>query len=235
MPIPASSGLEDMLADRGISLADGMVLDLASSERVSLGRQGMFSVIAPYPLWPIVQPAGDHATTNGLNGLTLGWATALELDETAAEVVPLWQTSDNGALHPMTAPITPEQDWIFEEDELGTRVVAAAVLPGGAGSRGRMIVVGDASFAEPNYMQNNPGNLLFLANAIDWLAQDEALINIRSKDRTPPGLVFESDASRNLLKWGNLLGVPILFVLVGFLRVTGRRRRAEARWSEVVS
>jgi ABC-type uncharacterized transport system involved in gliding motility auxiliary subunit len=84
-------------------------------------------------------------------------------------------------------------------------------------------------------MQANPGNLLFLANAIDWLAQDEALINIRSKNRTPPGLVFESDATRNLLKFGNLIGIPLLFVLAGFLRVSGRRRRAEARWREVVS
>ncbi len=97
-----------------------------------------------------------------------------------------------------------------------------------------MIVVGDASFTEAQFIQSNPGNLLFLANAIDWLAQDEALINIRSKDRTPPQLVFESDATRNVLKWGNLVGVPLLFVLIGALRVTGRRRRAEARWGEVV-
>ena len=77
-------------------------------------------------------------------------------------------------------------------------------------------------------------NFTFFFNIVDWLAQDEALINIRSKDRTPPQLVFESDATRNVLKWGNLVGVPLLFVLIGALRVTGRRRRAEARWGEVV-
>jgi ABC-2 type transport system permease protein len=235
MPIPARSGLESLVADRGISLVGGLVVDLASNERVSLGRQGLFSVIAPYPLWPIVQPSGDHAVTNGLNSLTLGWGAALEVDSGAVDVTPLWQTSQNGAIHPMTAPILPDQDWIFGEEELGTRVVAAAVMPQESDDRGRMIVVGDVSFTEANYMQSNPGNLLFLANAIDWLAQDEALITIRSKNRTPPGLVFESDASRNLLKWGNLVGVPVLFVLVGFLRVSGRRRRAEQRWQEVVS
>ena len=81
----------------------------------------------------------------------------------------------------------------------------------------------------------SPANLTFLANSINWLAQDEALIAIRSKNRTPPNLVFESDMSRNLLKWGNLVGVPLLFVLLGVVRVTGRRRRAEARWKEVVA
>jgi hypothetical protein len=41
--------------------------------------------------------------------------------------------------------------------------------------------------------------------------------------------------SRNVLKWGNLIGAPLLFALLGLIRVTGRRRRAEARWREVVA
>ncbi|MDX1390281.1 MAG: Gldg family protein, partial [Acidobacteriota bacterium] len=235
MPIPASSGLAPLIEERGLSMSTGLVVDLASSERVSLGRQGLFSVISPYPLWPISLPAGDHPTTNGLNTLTLGWGAAIEIDPTAVGVTPLWSTTENGAINPINAPILPDRDWIFPPEELGTRTVAVAVLPEEGDGRGRMVVIGDASLTEPNFTQSNPGNIAFLANAIDWLAQDEALINIRSKDRTPPNLVFESDAARNLLKWGNLVGVPLLFVLFGIARVTGRRRRAEVRWKEVVS
>jgi len=235
MPIPTSTGLEELVEERGISFKDGLVIDLASSERVSLGRQGLFNVIAPYPLWPIALPADDHAITNGLNGLTLGWAAALEIDEEAEGVTPLWRTSENGAVHPPMAPITPDQDWLVDPEDLGVRTVAVASLPPEGAREGRLVVVGDASFIEGQYVQSNPGNVLFVANAIDWLARDEALINIRSKNRTPPGLVFASDATRNLLKWGNLVGVPLLFVLVGILRVSGRRRRAEARWGEVIS
>lgn len=235
MAIPVSSGLEPLLKERGIGLSSGMVIDLASSERVSLGRQGLFNVIAPYPLWPIVMPAGDHALTNGLNSMTLGWSAALEIDEGAAGVTPLWETSENGAVIPITQPILPDQDWAVPPEEMGNQTVAAAFMPADRESGGRMIVVGDASFVETQYIQSNMGNLLFLANAVDWLARDESLINIRSKNRTPPGLVFESDGIKNFLKWGNLVGVPLLFVLLGFVRVTGRRRRAEARWGEVVS
>lgn len=235
MPLPVTSGLEPVLEDRGISMTDGLVVDMASSERVSMGRQGMFNVIAPYPLWPVVQPAGDHPVTNGLSSLTLGWGAALEIADDATGVTPLWQTTENGAIHPATAPITPDQDWIFPPEELGVRVVSAAYLPEEGDGSGRMVVVGDASLAEGQYLQANQGNLVFLANAVDWLAQDEALIAIRSKDRTPPSLVFSSDAVRNVLKWGNLVGVPLLFVLVGLVRVSGRKRRAELRWKEVVS
>ena len=235
MPMPAMSGLEPLVEERGITMEPGLVADMASSERVSMGQRGMFSVITPYPLWPVTRPAGDHSITNGLNALTLGWASALRIDDDAAGVSPLWQTTESAAINPLNAPILPDQDWIFEPEELGVRIVSAAVLPEGSDTRGRMIVVGDVSFTEPNYMQSNPGNLVFLANAIDWLAQDESLIGIRSKNRTPPSLVFESDGARNLLKWGNLVGVPLLFILLGFARVTGRRRRAEVRWGEVVS
>jgi len=233
-PLPVTNGLEALLAERGIVVSRRLVADLASSERVNMGRQGIFQVIAPYPLWPIGLPASRHAITNGLNSLSMGWAGELEISD-SLNVQPLWRTSESAGLHGVASTILPDQDWNIPEEELHTRVLAAAVTAPEGDTRGRMVVVGDVSFSESQFLQQNPGNLTFLANAIDWLARDEALIGIRSKNRTPPNLLFESDMSRNLLKWGNLLGVPLLFVLVGVLRVTGRRRRAEARWGEVVS
>lgn len=149
-------------------------------------------------------------------------------------MTPLWRTSEAAALRDTSLPILPNQDWNVPEEELGVRILAAAVTPAEGDTRGRMVVVGDATFAEGQFVQYNPNNLAFVANSIDWLAQDEALIRIRSKDRRPPNLVFSSDLTRNVIKWGNLVGVPLLFVLLGLARVTGRRRRAEARRREVV-
>lgn len=234
MAIPLESGLEPLLQERGLSLASRLVLDLASSERVNVGQQGFFQVIAPYPLWPIARPAGNHAITNGLNSLTLAWAAPIEIRD-STNVQPLWTTSEAGGLHGVSDPILPTQEWNVPPEELAARTLAVAVTPPEGDTRGRLVVVGDASIMEQQFIQANQGNLAFLANSIDWLAQEEALIRIRSKDRTPPNLVFESDATRNFLKWGNLVGVPLLFVLIGAFRVTGRRRRAESRWREVVA
>jgi len=232
-PLPLTNGLEPLLADRGIVVSKRLVADLVSSERVNMGRQGIFQVIAAYPLWPVALPAGRHAILSGLSSISMAWAGELEISDSTI-VEPLWQTSESAALQPVGAPILPDQEWDFPEEELKVRTLAAAVTPPEGDPRGRMVVVGDATFIEGQFVQQNPGNVLFFANAIDWLARDEALIAIRSKNRTPPNLVFESDLSRSLLKWGNMVGVPLLFVLVGMLRVTGRRRRAEARWGEVV-
>ena len=94
------------------------------------------------------------------------------------------------------------------------------------------MAVGDAQFMEDHFAQSSPQNLAFAANAVDWLAQDEALIGIRSKNRQPPALVFQSELGQGVLKWGSLLGVPLAFVVFGFVRVTGRGARAERRWRE---
>jgi ABC-type uncharacterized transport system involved in gliding motility auxiliary subunit len=95
-----------------------------------------------------------------------------------------------------------------------------------------MVVVADANFLEDQFVNANPQNVLFAANAIDWLAQDDALIRIRSKNRAPPALTFASDFGSKALKWGNLVGIPVLLALFGLLRIGGRRRRAIRKWEE---
>lgn len=235
-PVPVASGLEPWLEERGVRSTGSLALDLASAERVSLGRRGFFDVIAPYPLWPLTMPSNEHIITRGLGSLLLGWGGVLEIaDSTRATA--LWQTTQAGGEWPVGMPIMAQQEWNIAEEDLDTRVVAVALEAADedVDGEGRIVLVADATLAEAEFIRLNPQNLTFLANAIDWLTQDESLIRIRSKDRTPPGLVFTSDATRSLLKWGNLVGVPALFAIVGLIRATGRRRRAEARWKEVVA
>jgi ABC-type transport system involved in multi-copper enzyme maturation permease subunit/ABC-type uncharacterized transport system involved in gliding motility auxiliary subunit len=233
-PLPVRSGLESMLSDRGVELSGSLVADLQSSENVSMGRRGLFNVIAPYPLWPIAIPASDHATTSGINAVTFAWAAQLEITDTT-QVTPLWQTTPSGITRAPMESIAPDQEWAATPDQLGVRTLAVALTPDEGEAGGRIIIVGDATFTEFQFLQGNPSNLIFLANTIDWLAQDESLIRIRSQDRTPPTFVFTSDYGKRMLKWVNLVGVPLLFVLIGVYRVTGRKRRAESRWKEVVA
>ena len=57
------------------------------------------------------------------------------------------------------------------------------------------------------------------------LRSDDALIQIRSKDRRPPPLVFESNTKRDFVKYGNLIGIPLLLVMFASLRLLRRRRQ----------
>ena len=246
MAIPVTTGLEGMLAARGVKSTGELLFDVASAERVSM-QQGVFRVFRPYPLWPISLPGDNHATNRSLNNVNFAWASPLTWQEDDASVTPLWITTESGGTNPAGSPVQPGMEFTGRQSEPGVYTYAVAVDPALAESAdedgesaeaeaerpgGRLIVVGDGDFLEDRFVQQNPQNLSFAANAVDWLVQDEALISIRSKDRTPPALVFESDSGRGALKWTSLIGVPALFILLGFARVTGRTKRAERRWRD---
>ena len=159
------------------------------------------------------------------------WASPLLIDESdTSRVTPLFVSTEFGGRFQAPASVDVELDWdsVVDPDRLGEQVFAAA-YQGDNGTR--MVVVGTRLIADDQTIQESQGGiagLLFFQNVVDWLAQDESLISIRSKDRSPPRLLFQSEFSRDLAKWGNLLGVPLLFVLFGMVRLT-RRRAAQRR------
>ena len=246
MAMPVTSGLEDMLAARGVKSTGELMFDAASAAQVQV-QQGIFRVYRRYALWPVATRGDIHATNRDLNNVNFAWASPLTWQEDDATVIPLWNTTESGGVNPAGSPVQPGMELAAAQGAPGVHTFAVAVDPSlaDAGDEesgdaeveadlpgGRLIVVGDGDFLEDSFAQQNVQNLAFAANAVDWLAQDEALISIRSKDRTPPALVFESDSSKGALKWTSLIGVPALFILLGFARVTGRTRRAERRWRE---
>ena len=239
---PVFTGLESFLDGRGVGTDDGVILDHGSNSNVALPQQGAFNVVRPYPLWPIAIKGDTHATTRDLSNLSAGWATVLTVTDSAVQR--LWVTSPRGAIQEAGGFIMPDALLEPDPDDFQTVTLAVAIggteddegSPGvGSPTEGRIVVVGDVDFLQDQFVQVNPQNLVFTLNAIDWLSQDEALIGIRSKIRTPPVMTFSSEFQSLALKWGNLVGVPLLFVVFGLIRVTGRRRRVEARWNKDVA
>jgi ABC-type uncharacterized transport system involved in gliding motility auxiliary subunit len=58
---------------------------------------------------------------------------------------------------------------------------------------------------------------------IDWLAQEDALAAIRSKAISSRQLLFTSSTHRNIVQYGNIVGVPLLLAVVGIVRYISRR------------
>lgn len=232
---PVETGLQSFLEGYGIELQTSLVFDVRSNRQVTLGQTGIFNVITNYPYWPVVMPASEHTVTRGLNGVTMAWVSPIAVRD-SSRVQPLLQTTEAGGSRPAGVVVAPEMPLDVHPDDLTTMLVAVAVETGqrseDGAPTGRLVVVGDADLMGDTFVNNSPENLAFIANAVDWLAQDESLIAIRSKNRAPPPLVFESDATQAMLKWGNLVGMPLLFVLLGGARVVGRRRLAGRRWQE---
>ncbi len=219
--------LDSLLADHGLSVTPTLAYDMQANEAVQLPGGGGGYVIAPYPLWLLAQPASNHIIVQDLGSVPMHWSSPVKVDEAdSAQVTPLLTTTRFAGQLRTPVSIQATQDWdnLVSPEFLEPQTLAVAYI-GDSGAR--LVVAGTPNLIADATVRQSPqgiGGLVFFQNAVDWLAQDEALITIRSKDRSPPRLLFGSDFERDLAKFGNLAGVPILFVLFGMLRLARRRK-----------
>ena len=215
-------GWNELLKPYGVSIATNLVYDLASNAQVGLPAQ-FGRIMVPYPFWLRAISTRASPVNADLPGVLLPWASQIDTSHAqAGTITPLLVTSRASGAEQITASISPDRQ--FSRDSLRSRIVALAVSPLQSGTqRGRIVVVGTADFASDRYAGNSPENVVFVQNAIDWLAQDEALIAIRSKNRAPAPLVFTSVAKRSAVKYGNIIGVPVLLIVLGIVRLLRRR------------
>ena len=216
----------EILRPFGVTIRSDMVYDLVSNEVVQMPTQlGVLRM--RYPYW--IRPLSTRATTvnEEVGSLFLPWASTVDTTGAApGRVTPLFVTTEGGGI--ASEPIFLDPNGSFPQDSLAVRLVAA--LSAGApddtasGPRGRVVVVGSAEFVMDRFVQNSPENLIFAMNAVDWLAQDPSLITIRSTNRSPAPLAFTSTTMRDVVRWGNVAGVPVLVVLAAALRLLRRRR-----------
>jgi ABC-type uncharacterized transport system involved in gliding motility auxiliary subunit len=202
----------------GVSIGSDMVYDLASNVQVGVPSQ-FGQVVMPYPLWVRALSTRASSVNAELDAMLLPWASTIDTSQAPpGTVTPLFTTSRAGGVRTGQVFLNPSQE--FSRDSLARRLVAVQV---NVASKGRLIVVGSADFASDRYLRGGEASVIFVQNAVDWLAQDEALIAIRSKDRTPPPLLFTNNATREAVKYGNLIGIPLVLIAMGAARLWRRR------------
>lgn len=223
-----TTGLEPILAEHGVTLNGDLLTDFASHENVNFST-GVFTYVLPYPLWlrGIVQP---HVISGTIPQATLPWASSLSLsDEIAESSQELIKTSAETVAQSGTFVMIPEQLSSLQNKEKSSHLVAATIENvaslSSEGEEGRWVVIANAGFLDDPLLQQHPTNAVMALNSIDWLAQNEALIAIRSKQSAPANLVWESNKQQNMIKWGNIIFVPILVAGFGALWIMRRRKK----------
>ncbi len=213
----------EVLKAYGVKINQDMVYDLRANQMIgvpsSFGR-----VLRPYPYFLRAQSTKASPINRELADVSLAWTSSIDTAGAKGGVTPLLVTSPYAGVASGTAMIDPNQE--YPSTSLAKRVLAVQVVP--AGSKTRIVVVGNGIFASDDFLRRSPENLGFALNAVDWLAQDEALMSIRSKDRSPPPLLFSSNGVRDTIKYFNLIGLPLLIGLYGAVRLLRRRRLALA-------
>jgi ABC-type uncharacterized transport system involved in gliding motility auxiliary subunit len=214
-----------LLRPYGVSVRSDMAYDLLANEVIPLPTD-FGRVLQVYPFFIRAQSSRLSPINQDLGAVVLTWASTIDTTGAAkGTVTPLFTSSPASGTFTGIATVAPAQD--FPQTDLAPRLLGVAVAPADSGAgarRGRVAVVGSLEFTTDRFVRTAPENLAFTLNAVDWLAQDEALIAIRSKDRRPPPLLFDSAATRESVKYANLVGLPLLVAGAGLLRLIRRRR-----------
>lgn len=222
-PLPVT--WNPILRPYGVSIRPDMIFDRASNRPIgmptAIGRVGV-----PYPFWLSALSTKASVVNQGVDGAFLPWSSTVDITGARpGTVTPLFLTSQYAGIEGLRVLISPGRQW--PSDSLRTRLLAvqinthAATDTAAKGPVGRLIVVGSTDFSVDGFLQ--PENATFFLNAVDWLAQDVDLIAIRSKDRTPPRLLFGSPLMQDAAKYGNVIGVPVLLALIAAVRLLRRR------------
>jgi ABC-type uncharacterized transport system involved in gliding motility auxiliary subunit len=131
------------------------------------------------------------------------------------------QAPQPGDLHvfDLAAAITGKFPSAFTPDKIPQPTRKGDVLPAyvPVAQSARLVVVGCGDLLTNDFM--NPRNTdqigQFALNLMDWVAQDPALIEIRNKGVASVPLANVSDAHRQLVKYFNMIGLPLLVALGG--------------------
>jgi gliding-associated putative ABC transporter substrate-binding component GldG len=173
--------------------------------------------------------------------------------EQSLRVEPLFFSSEKSSVQERVFNINPTERWTAEQFDRGPQVMAAVVsgsftsyfkdkdVPAPndtteatpaledttltASPESRLVVIGDGEFFVDSKGGNDRDNLLFFQNMIDWLAQDEDLITIRSREVTDRSLRPISPPGRRFVKVAHIVGNPLLVVVIGIATWQIRRRR----------
>jgi ABC-type uncharacterized transport system involved in gliding motility auxiliary subunit len=163
-----------------------------------------------------------------------------------AQATVLARSSAKSWLEPKPYNIDPRRDWRTEtispagpynlmvqvSGKLKSHFAAEANTSGPSGAllaesqgEARVIVVGGSMLLWDEFMARP--NQALLLNVADWLLLDPALLAMRTRGLAEAPLRQElSEATRNGVKFGNALGIPLLLALYGVVRW---RRRESSR------
>ena len=224
---PRAGGWNAVLEPFGVSIRNDLVYDLASSDVIPVGTSFGMQVVQRYPLFVRAQSTGNSVVNRELNDVLLPWPSSIDTTSSPSwKLTPLFVTSRGAGVLDGVQTIDPKRD--FPRADLGTRLLGVQVAPAKASAHGRLIALASSQFLVGGIPQRAPQNVSLLLNAVDWLAQDESLIAIRSRDTQPPALAFTSAAEREGVKYANMIGVPALAALFGLVRLARRRRKSRA-------
>jgi ABC-type uncharacterized transport system involved in gliding motility auxiliary subunit len=213
--------------------ADPMADYLSETWGITLGKDLVVDLSSQQPFVAVANQYGQHPITDRLQGLVSFFPTARSVQVSAENsgftLTSLvltsnnsWGETDMAALQNQQQGQGPQIQPDQGVDVVGPLPLAVAVES--AENSQRLVVFGDSDFAiDANFNQYGNGDLL--VNSIDWVSEQENLINLTPKDATQRVLLPPQRFSMGLVFLTSVILLPGLMLVAGGIVWAQRRKR----------
>lgn len=220
-PAPKSPSMADLLAPWGVRVGTDAVVDEVSTiagtntpavvayEPQDITKD-LKNVATAYPaarsVSPITPAPPGVTVTPLMKSSRQSWA------ETNLKAPPSLDSKDIPG--PVTLGVAVTKD-------LSGPAPAGKTASGKTGKIARLVVIGSADMAANDFTQVLSGNAYLVSSATNWLAEEDALVNIPPKDETPQNITL-TDPQRRVVSC-TVYALPLAAMLMG-LFVWWKRR-----------
>ncbi|MEP5610707.1 MAG: GldG family protein [Cyclobacteriaceae bacterium] len=230
-------GLIGWLASKGIRMGTDFVIDAQCATVTVTQQQGYFRINSQkeFPYFPKITTFEDHPLTKGLDEVIFTFASSVAptyQDSTVVSTILAFTSASSGSVRPPSY-VDIQRQWRETDFASGVQSLAAALE--GVNGAGKIVTIGNGDFfinGEGQGARQLSGDHVSLAsNAIDWLADDTGLIDLRTKGITSRPLRAMEDGTKNILKYSNVFAPILLLLLYAFVRRLQNQRKRQ-RWMQ---
>ncbi len=213
----------------GFEIKRNVVMD-RSCELAPFKAQ-FFVVERPYYPWLRILPQNmnkDFKSLKGIKMLMLPWASSVDtFKKDNVKFTPLFTTTEYAWEDTVGMILSPDYITIPKDKNSFKRFLLGVNIEGKLDNdkNFRITVIGNSRFVEDRFVGVYTSNLVFLANLVDYYALGGGLSDIRIKQDLIRPIRPLSDRQRLLVRYTNILGVPLIIVLFGIVYNIRRKRR----------
>ena len=214
-------------------------------------RQGPFLIPYPmdYPFFPIIDRFNKKSVVvSDLENVRPLFPSEIKIDtvenEAVKEVVTLFSSSNNSGIMGPNLNLSPDPQqnpFIKMLGQKGKTLAATSILNNG----GELMLISDSKFLADDAGMSVDENMIFLMNVVDYLAGDQDLISLRSREVTSRPLDilqldtedeqrFSADEKERMVdrkkkrwKFANMVLPSTLIIGFGVLRYRREKNQAE--------
>lgn len=220
-------GIDKWIEQFNVRIENYFLTDANCSSVMVRQQQGMYVINTPisFPYIPIISRFADHSISKGLEMVIMPFASPINITYTNNNfhVTPIVFSSEKSGKEKVPVSFDISKQWNEDDFKYSSIIVGTAIKGSRTNNDSKIVLFSDGDFLingeGEQAQQLQPDNINLAANAIDWLADDTGLIELRTKSVTSRPLNSNLDeTSKTFIKYFNFLLPLLLIIYYGIYR-----------------